>query len=249
VELNERIGGYDEDGHIVAMRTEADPEAVRFAYQRGLVLTAGGGLSQIPIIDWQPYSDDLANQHDHFRSHVTRARLMAVNGSAGNQVIVMYPRYTVMDIVVFMKALNFEAAWPERMGGLVRQMDRWLDNIRADSASGTLDEKVARDKPADLADGCWTTYGEHIVEPATFDGQGRCNQLYPPHGDPRIAAGGPLTDDVLKCAVKPVDPVDYSHPLTTSQLARLKATFPAGVCDYSRPGVGQQVTTTTWQFY
>ena len=33
------------------------------------------------------------------------------------------------------------------------------------------------------------------------------------------------------------------------KLERLKAIFPSGVCDYSRPGVGQQVTKTTWLRY
>src|SRR5262249_38152055 len=77
IELNERIGGYDQDGNIVATRTEADPRALRIAYQRGLVLTGGGGLGNIPIIDWRSYSDDLGDLHDRFRSFVTRARLIA----------------------------------------------------------------------------------------------------------------------------------------------------------------------------
>jgi len=32
-------------------------------------------------------------------------------------------------------------------------------------------------------------------------------------------------------------------------LERLRAVFPGGVCDYSRPGVGQQITKVTWQKY
>ena len=33
-------------------------------------------------------------------------------------------------------------------------------------------------------------------------------------------------------------------PLTAEQLERLKAVFPEGVCDYTRPGIGQEVTQT-----
>jgi hypothetical protein len=246
VELNERIGGFDRDGHFVETRTEADTEAVKIAYQSGFVLTGGGGLSEIPIIDHQPYADDMANQHDHLRAFVTRARLMATNGTAANQVIVVYPRYTIMDTLLFMK--NF-STWPDRTSSLVRQMDHWLDNVAADHSGGTQAEKVARDKPSDVADGCWTVGGEHFVEPAVYGGKGSCNQLYPPHADPRIAAGGPLTDDVLKCALKPIDSVSYRGKLSADQLRRLQAVFPTGVCDYNRPGIGQQITRATWLTY
>jgi len=106
-----------------------------------------------------------------------------------------------------------------------------------------------RDKPADLADACWTEQGEKIVEPQTYDGTGRCNQLYPAHADPRIVAGSPLTDEVLKCQLKPISAADYTQPLTPDQMAKLKATFPQGVCDYTRPGIAQQHVDGTWRRY
>ena len=37
--------------------------------------------------------------------------------------------------------------------------------------------------------------------------------------------------------------------LTDEQFARLKASFPRGVCDYSRRGVGQQLVKDTWLSY
>jgi hypothetical protein len=150
---------------------------------------------------------------------------------------------------MFYTVRRFEVVFPERARDLAQQMDRWLDNITADHAFGSLPAKIARDKPVDLADGCWATDGEHIVEPATYDGASKCNQLYPAYGDPRIAAGGPLTDDVLKCALKPVSEADYSKPLTPEQMHRLDSVFPTGVCDYSRPGIGQEVTAETWQHF
>jgi hypothetical protein len=246
IELNERVGGYDEDGNIVSTRTEADPQTIRIAYERGLVLTGGGGLSQIPIIDWRQYADDMADIHVRFESFATRARLIEAGGNTGNQVILVDPR------VDFMALLNPDPATSvavRRQLELVRQMDHWQDNIAADSTPGPAAEKVARDRPADLSDGCWATDGEKIVEPATFDGIGRCNKMYPSYGDPRLAAGAPLTDDILKCALKPISAVDYSQAFTASQLERLRAVFPTGVCDYSRPGVGQQLTQNTWQRY
>jgi len=239
IELNALVGGYDEDDNLVPERTAADPEAIRIAYRRGVVLT-GAGLSQIPIIDWRFYMDDLVGGHDLFRSFVARARLVAADGNADNQVIHIEWRPELG---------NTDLALAGLRRGLVRQMDRWLDNIAADHASVPPSVKVARNRPADLADGCLATDGEHIVEPQTYDGPGRCNQMYPAHGDPRIAAGGPLTDDVLKCALKPINAADYPHPLTADQLQRLKAIFPNGVCDYSRPSVGRTALEGAWLSY
>jgi hypothetical protein len=240
VELNERMGGYDEDGNFVTARIEADPQAVRLAYERGLVLTGGGGLGEVPIIDWRPYTDDLggADGHIRFLSFVTRARLVAANGNADNQVILVDSRGAWFD---WKKHFWFP------IGDLVPQMDRWLDNIAADRAAGTPAEKVVRARPKDIEDSCTTIGGEKIVERATYDGPGRCNQLYPSYGDPRVAAGSPVAIDILKCALKPIRLADYSQPLSEAQLKRLRTVFQAGVCDYSRPGMGQEVTRTTWQ--
>ncbi len=73
--------------------------------------------------------------------------------------------------------------------------------------------------------------------------------MYPPHATPRIAAGGPLTDDILKCELKAIDQKAYKQPFTADQMARLKAAFPKGVCDYSRPGVEQRRVSGTWRRY
>ena len=249
VDLNERVGGYDDDGNIVALRMRADDETIRMAYRHGLVLTGHGGLHRVPIIEWRPYGDDVADAHDRIRSFAIRARLIAANGTADNQVILVYPRLSSSEVGLVLKTGRLDAPFPERERMLVRQMDRWLDNIAADPVSGTQLAKIIRNRPADVADSCWATDGERIVERASYDGAGRCNQLYPTHANPRMIAGGSLSDDVLKCALKPINPLDYSRPLTSDQLRRLAAVFPAGVCDYSRQGVGQEVTMTTWQRY
>jgi len=57
----------------------------------------------------------------------------------------------------------------------------------------------------------------------------------------RIQAGGPVAGDVLKCQLKPLNAADYLPArFSAAQLARLYAAFPDGVCDWSKPGVGQQ---------
>lgn len=235
--LNEGVGGFDRDGRITGRRTEADPEALRIAYQRGVVLTGGGGLSETPIIDWRQYSDDLADVHDSVRSFVTRARMIAAQGTAGNQTILIDPRPDPFPP---------DTRFIERQRELLTIMDDWLTRIASDDTASDRLAKIVRHRPSSLTEGCWATNGERLTEHLS-SAEGRCHRLYPRYADPRIVAGGSLAGDVLKCALKPVEPTDYSHPLNAGELARLSAIFPNGVCDFGRPGIGQEITTVTWQ--
>ena len=94
-----------------------------------------------------------------------------------------------------------------------------------------------------LCAACYTASLVEITDATT------CEQLYPPSLEPRLAAGEPLTNDFIKCQLKPVDPRDYSHSLTSNQLAKLKTVFPQGVCDYRRRGIEQQALAATWLSY
>jgi Tannase-like family of unknown function (DUF6351) len=77
------------------------------------------------------------------------------------------------------------------------------------------------------------------------DGLGRLAK----RGSPRQVAGGPLAENILKCQLKPLNPVDYgSISFTSAQWARLQAAFPDGVCDWTRPGVGQQPARSPLDF-
>ena len=49
-------------------------------------------------------------------------------------------------------------------------------------------------------------------------------------------------------SLRPIDKGDYKRPVTDAQLNQLKAVFPQGVCDYSKPGVSE-VPARTWQTY
>jgi hypothetical protein len=232
VELNERVGGYDVDGNIVAARTVADPKALRIAYQTGRLDSGSGGLGSVPILDFRAYRDDSGNVHDAVRSYITRARLIGANGHAGNQVILTYSPLGT-------GAGSSAAVTGEALG----LMERWLANIANDKSDVGAALKVLRNKPAGLVDACYTIAGEKITDQAI------CLQLYPLHGNPRLAAGEPLREDVLKCRLKPLDPSEYPQPLTADQVLRLSAIFPQGVCDYSRRGVGQQIIKDTWLSY
>ena len=110
---------------------------------------------------------------------------------------------------------------------VIRLMDQWLTD---------------KAKPGALVDGCWTQSGERLTSK-------RCQELYPAHGDPRLAAGAPPSNDVLKCALKPIAAIDYRPPLTDPQLVRLRGIFPEGVCDYTRAGIEQTEVVATWRKY
>jgi hypothetical protein len=238
LELNARVGGYDADGNLVSARTVADPAALRIAYATGRVNSGGGSLAVVPIIDSREYLDPTGDIHDAFRSFVTRARLLATNGRADNHVILRTPRGSSQPGQGAAAAVE-----------VIRLMDQWLTDVSRDGSTDSMAVKVRRTKPAELADGCVTPQGERIVELVSYTSAGRCNQLYPLHGDPRIAAGAPLTNDILKCRLKAIDPRDYTRSLTAAQMAQLRAVFPTGVCDYRRPGVGQRRLSASWQRY
>jgi hypothetical protein len=127
-------------------------------------------------------------------------------------------------------------------------MNAWLDAISADPAPLSTD-KVVKHKPAAAVDTCWDAAGNAIVEPASFTAKNRCNELYPIHSEPRLVAGAPLTNDVMKCQLKPISFADYKAPFSDAQKARLEAIFPAGVCDFSKPGVNQVPIKGTYQKY
>ncbi len=50
----------------------------------------------------------------------------------------------------------------------------------------------------------------------------------------------PVSNDIVICQKKPVDPTDYVWPFTPEELGALGRIFPDGVCDYTKPGIEQQ---------
>ncbi|MYC68033.1 MAG: hypothetical protein F4X12_17045 [Acidobacteriia bacterium] len=228
IELNESIGGFDDDANIVSERSAADADSLTILYETGRVNSGGGSLGAIPIIDTRRYSDPSGNIHDRVRTFVMGARLQREHGSAANHVILTNP--------------------PPQLD-VVRLMDKWLDSVAADESGDGPVDAISRGRPGDLSDACWSAEGERLADDAASGGSGPCSELYPPSGDPRIAAGAPLEGDILKCQLKPLDPTDYGPSLTSEQLSRLSAVFPGGVCDYSKPGIGQVPLERTWIRY
>jgi hypothetical protein len=124
-------------------------------------------------------------------------------------------------------------------------MNKWLDNMAADPAPASTD-KVVRNKPAGANDACWNKTGTRIDEPASMDPAASCNTVYPRFTTPRLVAGSPMVNDVLKCQLKPVNAADYSVTIAGADLARLQTIFPSGVCDWNKPGAGQEPLRGTY---
>jgi len=231
VALNAGIGGYDRDGEPVPQRTVAQREGVALAYRAGRINSGAGSLASIPILHYRPYTDLAGDIHDRVRDLQIRERLRKANGSAGNQVIWIYSGAQTGELV---SALALDT------------MSQWLDALQADVSEAPVLTRVARAKPAIAVDACWTEQGERIDEALEFAAPGQCNTLYPAHTNPRLAAGAPLADDAIVCALKPLQRADYPVEFSTDEWAVLEEVFAEGVCDYSQRGSAQEAVDGPW---
>lgn len=241
LDLNEKVGGFDIDGNVTGSRMVGDPSAIRAAYRTGRLTSGAGGLGSVPIIDYRTYYDDLPQGDVHLRFHSfsTRLRLERANGYSDNQVMLVQDR----------RYGDFDTISPV-LSRALEQMDQWLTALAADTSTASAIEKLRRAKPADLVDACWTKdeTPQKIVEKQQYQA-GKCNEIYPAYSYPRGVAGAPLSNDIIKCQLKPVAAADYKVTFSAEEMARLKAIFPQGVCDWSKPGVEQQPLAGTWQTF
>jgi hypothetical protein len=236
LDLNANVGGYDGDGTRQAQRTKGDVEAIKAAYATGQV-AEGGGLVDTPILLRNLYTDALGDIHDWFRAFSLRDRLTGADGVLPPNVVIWTAENTNVD-------LNAALAGEASLGNEpVFAMDTWLTAARGDGSVRPSLEALTKSRPNQAHDRCVLngriTYGDRV-----FD-TGPCHDFFVLHGDARTAAGAPRRNDILKCELMPIDVNAYGTPLTDAQAARLGIIFPDGVCDWSKPGVGQ-VPLTTW---
>ena len=233
LDLNEQVGGLDNDSNLIPERTVADGQALRNAYQTGRMLNGGGGLAEIPIIDHRTFLDenDGGNIHARYHSLSLRQRLINANGSSENLVNVMRDQSN-----------------PQFSQQIITAMGQWLSNIDADGSEATAREKVIANKPADLQEGCYSRDGSNtfITEPLDRDPDSKCEQLYPSGSFPREVAGESVAADVAKCDLASPQRGDYGVEFSDEQWRRLNDIFDDGVCDYTVPGVEQQGLAATW---
>jgi hypothetical protein len=215
-DLNAKLGGRDIDYNWIAQRTTADPAGLAAAYRSGEIDEANNVY--VPIIDVRTQAN--TELHDTYHSYSMRARLDRAHGNHDNQVIWLNQGESGFVIDPILEGQAFDL------------MNTWLNAIEADPSSGSFAQKVVSDKPAAAVDRCTAAAG--IAAPCVVPGS----------GSPRMGAGAPLTDDVYTCQLKPLRRADFPAAVTFTigEWAQLQSAFRSGVCDYSRPGVGQQPT-------
>ena len=244
VTLNEKIGGPDTDGNPSTARAVADADSLSIAYRAGLV-SPGGNLAKVATIDTRTYDETYSlplkkfGIHQYWRSYSQRARIDAAAGGHASHAL-----------------WRFGPAGVPPSAGIESflAMDAWLTKLAISSPkewtnAERTQQQVAAAKPTAASDLCYlsadTTFSTKVRDMATCD----ADPVLLPQGSPRQVAGGPLTEDILKCELKPLAASDYAPvAFSPSQWSRLQAAFAQGVCDWSKPGVGQVQTVAPMTF-
>ena len=225
MDLNVKLGGWSLDYDLIPERYDADPTGLANIYRSGMNNTASN-LDTTAIIDNR--GPDPGAFHDSYRTYALRDRLIREHGTADNMLLWRGPTPLLGDATFTTQS--------------VLAMDRWLAAVDADDSNVGLDDKIIRSRPEDVTDRCANGTGVD-VDPAF------CDAAIDVYSTPRIEAGAPLTDDVMRCQLQPLSEFDYGDTtLTAEQLEALAAVYPDGVCDYSEPGVGE-TDTVPWLDY
>ena len=224
LDLNEKIGGVDEDSAYTGARSAGDPGRSA-AHTRRADARRNSGLTAIPNFD-NATSNETGGYHYGWLHFALRERWSGQRRQFRHD--------------------GHGAAFGQR-GPLL--FDQWVAAYKDDSSSDRQRVKVLRAKPADAVDGCFDTATppKFIADalPFTSKPASKCSELYPVYSNPRKEAGGPLAANIIKCQLKPVDAKDYRATFTPAEMTRLIAIFPGGVCDWSKPGVNQ-TPVVTW---
>lgn len=243
VTMNEQVGGYDIDGQWQPSRMQADPGAAEIAHASGRV-THGKNLGDVAIIAGVRF--EILEEHYDFRTWVTRNRILAAHGDYGNHVIWRH-KGNLSDFA----ARRFDV------------MNNWLMNVEADTSKRPLREKLIANKPGAAVDSCWrANIGQWSTDPVYCNTGANpsmastvVNNVFEPgvdewpvFRDTRVASGESLSSNIMQCELKPLTRGDYVVSFSAAQWNRLSAAFPRGVCDYSKPGVGQ-VEPQAWQTF
>jgi hypothetical protein len=215
-------------GMTPAPRTEGNLEAMRAAYEAGLVFM---GDIDIPIVDWRLYLEEELDMHNSHQSFASRQRIRDARGNSANQVI-------------WFTAVEGTGGFDQTPEAL-EVIDEWMANI-----GDHPDQGVAGNKPPRVVDRCFDgngnviAAGDHVWDGILDDRPlGPCAELFPVYGTPRTVAGGPFKGSIFKCQLKSVSDAiadgDYGvwEP-TPAEQQRLELIFPEGVCDFSLPDAG-----------
>jgi hypothetical protein len=242
LDLNQYIGGYDVDGNVAAARETMTPAVAANVYKTGRV-TEAGALLDVPIILRNIYTDALGDIHTRTHAFAIRDRLK-VNGQDDPNLLLWTTPGAGVNLVNDLLGNAGGANEP------IIVLDDWLTKTAQTNPAEPIARRLASSKPADAVNRCMLPNGQVLTGGwELYDQPGPCATAYPIHDDPRIVAGSARRQDIVKCQVKPIDMHDYAVPFTAAQQSRLATTFPNGVCDWSKPGVGQQPQSGAWLRY
>jgi len=241
VTLNEKIGGTDVDSNLTTARSVADTAALTIAYQSGIV-SNGKNLGKVAIIDSRGYDEGPTGTDIHYnwRSFSERARLDGDAGGHANQVIWRY---------VGLASGGLLPAGAAQMAAVTTKslttMDTWLSSLLLSAPKATLNSvrtqaQVVAGKPAAAVDFCFLSADIGFTTPITDQAVCDADAKLAVFASPHQVAGGPNTENILKCTLKPLVIADYTGiTFTVGQQTRLNTVFATGVCDWSKLGVGQ----------
>jgi hypothetical protein len=231
---NEQAGGVDADSNFSAERTAGDPEAIAIAYRAGIV-SDGKHLAKLPILDLRGFNED--GIHQNWRSLSLRQRLDDANG--GHKNLVLWRHAAALFL-------------PSNLAPPIESMtimDKWITAIKADTSGGPIEKVVIASKPKEAVDFCYLSTDLTLSTKVTDVEKCDADPQLVFHASPRQVAGGPVSENILKCQLKPIDVKDYAPAvLSEDQLKRLAKVFPDGVCDFDKPGVGQQDSESPLNF-
>ncbi len=232
VDLNSKIGAINVEYKPTPERHAASTLVLQRAYRSGAINEANN-LKGVAIIDLR--GPDYGTFHDAYRSWATRERLEQAEGHFpkndvmwfGETPLIGSPKYTTEGLLA---------------------MNEWLSSVEADHRHASLEQKLSEDRPAAVHDRCQV---EEVAE-VEVPGVGKvCQQplVQSRFATPRMVAGEGVATDQQKCQLKPLVRSEY-YPVqfTEEQWSALVKAFPAGVCDFTKPGVAQQ-NTVPWQSY
>ncbi len=236
VTLNESIGGTDADVNVTAARSVADAAALPIAYKSGIV-SSGAQLAKLPIIDLRGFDESLLSGgsvgiHYIWRSFAERDRLDQDGGGHANQVMWRF-------------GTGLTAPAPLALQSVLA-MDTWLSTLVTSAPKATLNSErtaaqVVAAKPATAFDYCYLSTDPGFTTKVTDQAVCDADPKLAIHSSPRQVAGGARTENILKCTLKPLNFSDYTGvTFSATQQNRLQAVFSTGVCDYTKPGIGQQ---------
>jgi Tannase-like family of unknown function (DUF6351) len=235
VTLNEGVGGSDADSNPTTARSVADAQGLSIAYASGIV-SSGVQLAKLPIIDLRGFDESTLSGgavgiHYIWRSFSERDRLDADGGGHGNQVMWRF-------------GTGLTAPAPLALQSFLT-MDTWLSALTTNAPKATLNSErtaaaVLAAKPGTAFDFCYLSSDPGFTTQVTDFSVCNADPKLAIHKSPHQVAGGARTENILKCALRPMNFGDYGSVFSASQQNRLMAVFSTGVCDYTQPGVGQR---------